>query len=180
MEHWGAALRARASVTCVVNWLVLECSASYPLASEAVVLTLRSVSEPGAASADCAVLIEALRSSASVTAHTGWVTGERRRTECVLSTRRQVQRRAVGRRDLHLYETLRLSARHHHRNSQIHRRTPGNRQPATQVVRDPATETRLSHGARPPWGSISLISLNIYEGSTIEKADFQTSLFSLS
>lgn len=129
MEHWGAALRARASVTCVVNWLVLECSASYPLASDAVVLTLRSVPEPGAASADCAVLIEALRSSASVTAHTGWATGERRRTECVLSTRRQVQRRAVGRRDLHLYETLRLSARHHHRNSQIHRRTPGNRQP---------------------------------------------------
>lgn len=129
MEHWGAALRARASVTCVVNWLVLECSASYPLASDAVVLTLRSVPEPGAASADCAVLIEALRSSASVTAHTGWATGERRRTECVLSTRRQVQRRAVGRRDLHLYETLRLSARHHHRNSQVHRRTPGNRQP---------------------------------------------------
>lgn len=54
----------------------------------------------------------------------------------------------------------------------------GNR--ATQVVRDPATETRLSHGARRPWGSISLNSLNIYEGSTIEKADFQTSLFSLS
>ena len=78
-----------------MNWLALECSASYPLDSDAMVPTLRSVLESEAASAGCTVVTEILRSSANVAAHTGWATGERRRTERILSTRLQLQRRAV-------------------------------------------------------------------------------------
>ena len=129
LEHWDVARSARASVTCVVTGLVPEPSALYPLDSDRVVLMLCFASELRTAAAGWTVLTEIPTNSVRATALASWGMWERRRTECVLSTRRQVQRRAIGRRDLHLYETLRLSARHHHRNSQTHRRNPGNRQP---------------------------------------------------
>ena len=67
------------------------------MASDVVVSTLRSVvPESEVASAYCTVLAETLRSSASVAAQAGWAAVERRRTERILSARRQVQSGVVG------------------------------------------------------------------------------------
>ena len=91
LEHWDVARSARASVTCVVTGLVPEPSALYPLDSDRVVLMLCFASELRTAAAGWTVLTAIPTNSVRATALASWGMWERRRTECVLSLRRQVQ-----------------------------------------------------------------------------------------
>lgn len=96
LEHWDVARSARASVTCVVTGLVPEPFALYPLDSDRVVLMLCFAPELRTAAAGWTVLTEIPTNSVRATALASWGMWERRRTECVLSVRRQVQSGVIG------------------------------------------------------------------------------------